>query len=87
MRFDIMKEIKLAITTVISSQISEIAISMATQIKAAINTEMSTTTKGQYDHVASGTRGRLRRNEATGNGQNETKIHFKHIRFLHDMWQ
>ena len=44
-RIDIMKEIKLVITTVISSQISEIAISMATKIKAAISTEMLTTTK------------------------------------------
>ena len=45
MRIDIMKDIKLAITTAILSQIYEIAIAMATQIKAAISTEMSTTTK------------------------------------------
>ena len=45
MRIDIMKEIKLAITTAISSQISEIAKAMATQIKEAISIEMSTTTK------------------------------------------
>ena len=45
MRVDIMKEIKLAITTAISSQISEIAKAMATQIKEAISIEMSTTTK------------------------------------------
>ena len=41
MRIDIMTEIKLAITTAISSQISEIAIAMATQIKTAITAEMS----------------------------------------------
>ena len=45
MRVDIMKEIKLAITTAISSQIFEIAKAMATQIKEAISIEMSTTTK------------------------------------------
>ena len=45
MRVDNMKEIKLAISTAISSQISEIAKAMATQIKEAISIEMSTTTK------------------------------------------
>ena len=45
MRVDIMKEIKIAISTAILSQISEIAKSMATQIKEAISTEMSTTIK------------------------------------------
>ena len=38
-----MQEIKLVITTVISSQISEIARAMATDIKGAISMEMSTT--------------------------------------------
>ena len=42
---DIMKGIKLAITTAIPSQISEIAIAMATQIKTTTSTEMSTPTK------------------------------------------
>ena len=42
MRIDIMKAIKFAITTAISSQISESAIAMATQIKTAITTKMST---------------------------------------------
>ena len=41
-RIDIMKEIKLAIITAISSQISEIAIAMATQIKTSITAEMLT---------------------------------------------
>ena len=45
MRVDIMKEIKIAISTAITSQISEIAKAMATQIKEAISTEMSTTIK------------------------------------------
>ena len=45
MRIDIIKEIKLATTIAISSQISEIAKAMATQIKEAISIEMSTTTK------------------------------------------
>ena len=45
MRIDIMKEIELAITTAISSQISEIAKAMATQIKEEISIELSTTTK------------------------------------------
>ena len=40
-----MKKIKLAITTAISSHISEIAKAMATQIKEEIRIEMSTTTK------------------------------------------
>ena len=40
-----MKAIKLAITTAISSQISEIEKAMATQIKEAISIEMSTTIK------------------------------------------
>ena len=42
MRIDIVKEKKLAITTAISSQISKIAIAMATQIKTIITAEMST---------------------------------------------
>ena len=42
MRIDIMKEIKLAITTAISSQLLEVAIAMSTQIKIAITAEMST---------------------------------------------
>ena len=41
MRIDIMKEIKLVITTAISSQISEIAKAIATEIKTAISMEMS----------------------------------------------
>ena len=45
MRVDIMKEIKIAISIAILSQISEIAKAMATQIKEAISTEMSTTIK------------------------------------------
>ena len=45
MRIDIMKEIKLAITTAISSQISETTKAMATYIKEVIRMEMSTTTK------------------------------------------
>ena len=44
MRIEIMKEIKLVITTAISSQISKIAIAMATQIKTANTDEMSTAT-------------------------------------------
>ena len=44
MRVDIMKEIKLVITTAISSQISEIAKAMATEIQTAISMEMSTHT-------------------------------------------
>ena len=44
MRVDIMKEIKLVITTAISSQISEIAKAMATEIKTAISMKMSTHT-------------------------------------------
>ena len=41
MRVDIMKEIKLAITTAITTQITERAIAMATQIKTAITAEIS----------------------------------------------
>ena len=44
MRVDIMKEIKLVITTAISSQISEITKAMATEIQTAISMEMSTHT-------------------------------------------
>ena len=42
MKVDIMKEIKLVITTVISSQLSEIAKVMASEIKTAISMELST---------------------------------------------
>ena len=42
MRIDIMEDIKLAITTAILSQISEIAIAMATQTETVITAEMST---------------------------------------------
>ena len=42
MKVDIMKEIKLVITTAISSQLSEIAKAMESEIKAAITMEVST---------------------------------------------
>ena len=42
MKVDIMKEIKLVITTAISSQLSEIAKAMASEIKTAISMELST---------------------------------------------
>ena len=44
MRIDIMEEIKIVITTAISSQIPEIARALATEIKTAMRTEMSIST-------------------------------------------
>ena len=44
MHIDMMKEIKLVIITVISSQISKIARAMVSEIKTVISMEMSTTT-------------------------------------------